>query len=107
MRKQSLLRAAAAAFVVVTSACTFTPTNPFDPETPAAQQEPGHIIGRVFLDGHDFETKAVELRLLDSAGNPVSKAGEPVVVSTRVAADGFPKGFVDDELGPAGTFDVE
>src|SRR5688572_30404023 len=113
MRARSSLALPTAALCLLStlSACegceVFQPTNPFDPLTPADLQAPGHVIGRVKLDGRDFDALPVVLRVVDEGGRAVERAGEPVVVNTRKSADDLPAGFVDDELGAAGTFDVE
>ena len=83
------------------------PTNQFDPGTPADQQAPGTILGRVFVDGRDLDALPVTLAVRDAAGDVVSQGGQPLVITTRGTDDGFPAGFDDDGRGAAGTFAVE
>lgn len=98
-------RVCAVAVVASLSACVQA-TNPFDPETPADQQAPGRVVGRVFLTGVDLNSIDVELQLKDAAGNAVTIGGAAGVIVTRHDDDGFPDGLQDDGLGAAGTFEA-
>lgn len=83
--------------------CEFvSPTNPFDPDTPAAEQASGAVIGRVVIEGRDLNTQPVTLRILrgDSTELTDDRGSRP---TTRTAAVAAPIGVDGDA---AGTFDI-
>lgn len=94
--------------VAIAAACdVVTATNPFDPATPADQQQTGSLIGRVaFVDDLSTTVRQVQLEgvrvsLLGEDGRALEKDGETVTRElVDVDADANFGGFVFDDVVP-------
>jgi hypothetical protein len=90
------------AILTVLGCEVLSPTNPFDPNTPADQQEPGAVVGRVVLEGRDLASQPVTLRVLQSDGREVT-VGAGARPTTRDGEAVVPEGLDGDA---AGTFEI-
>lgn len=105
MKPRRILSAVVACSLL--GACGIEPTNPWDPETPVAEQERSRVLGRVVLPTRDLEEKPLELIVLEGDGRVLEEGGTARVFRTRTSVEGLPAGWRDDgNKDAAGTFEI-